>query len=59
MELRVKSWLRHNPGYVFFRVIRNVSPEKGPLGAMNRPLTTLRSAAVDPRLRPSGGTGLD
>lgn len=41
--------LRHNPGYVFFRVIRNVPASKGPLGAMNRPLTTLRSAAVDPR----------
>ena len=41
--------LRHNPGYVFFRVIRNVPAHKGPLGAMNRPLTKLRSAAVDPR----------
>jgi membrane-bound lytic murein transglycosylase A len=41
--------LRHNPGYVFFRVIRNVPAHKGPLGAMNRPLTKMRSAAVDPR----------
>ena len=41
--------LRHNPGYVFFRVIGNVPANKGPLGAMNRSLTTLRSAAVDPR----------
>ena len=41
--------LRSSPSYVFFRVVRGVPPEAGPLGAMNRPLTPLRSLAVDPR----------
>lgn len=46
--------LRHNPSYVFFRVVDQVPPEKGPLGAMNRSITTLRSVAVDPRYTPLG-----
>lgn len=46
--------LRHDPSYVFFREIRNVTAEKGPLGAMNRPLTALRSLAVDPKFVPLG-----
>lgn len=46
--------LRHNPTYVFFRKVTRVSPEEGPLGAMNRPLTTLRSIAVDPSFVPLG-----
>ena len=46
--------LRDSPGYVFFRVIRNVPSAKGPLGAMNRSLTAMRSAAVDPRFVPLG-----
>ncbi len=41
--------LRISPSYVFFREIRNLPPDSGPLGAMNRPLTALRSLAVDPR----------
>ena len=41
--------LRHNPSYVFFRKVTRVSPEKGPLGAMNRSITALRSVAVDPK----------
>lgn len=40
--------LRHNPSFVFFREVNQVPPEKGPLGAMNRSITTLRSIAVDP-----------
>lgn len=46
--------LRHNPSYVFFRTVNRVSPEKGPLGAMNRSITTLRSVAVDPAFTPLG-----
>ncbi len=46
--------LRHNPSFVFFRRLRNVGAEKGPLGAMNRSITTLRSIAVDPRYTPLG-----
>ncbi len=61
----IKSWvrrnpedgqelLRHNPSYVFFRRIDSVSPENGPLGAMNRSVTTGRSIAVDPAYTPLG-----
>lgn len=46
--------LRHNPSYVFFRKITDVSPEDGPKGAMNRSITTLRSIAVDKRYVPLG-----
>lgn len=46
--------LRHNPSYAFFRTVNRVSPEKGPLGAMNRSITTLRSVAVDPAFTPLG-----
>lgn len=55
----IKSWVRanpvagmdllnHNPSYIFFRILRDLPPEKGPIGAMGRPITTLRSVAVDP-----------
>ncbi|GHG83040.1 murein transglycosylase A [Pseudodonghicola xiamenensis] len=55
----IRSWVRrnpeaglellyHNPSYVFFREISHVSDHLGPLGAMNRPITPLRSIAVDP-----------
>jgi membrane-bound lytic murein transglycosylase A len=46
--------LRYNPSYVFFRKVTRVSPEKGPLGAMNRSITALRSVAVDPKYTPLG-----
>ena len=56
---RIKAWvrsnpsegaelLRHNPSYVFFREVSEVPAHKGPLGAMNRSITTMRSIAVDP-----------
>lgn len=55
----IKNWVRrnpdagrellfHNPSYVFFREVNRVPADKGPLGAMNRSVTTLRSIAVDP-----------
>lgn len=55
----IKNWVRrnpdagrellfHNPSYVFFREVSRVPADKGPLGAMNRSVTTLRSIAVDP-----------
>ncbi|WP_245912990.1 murein transglycosylase A [Litoreibacter ponti] len=40
--------LRHNASYVFFREVSEVPSHKGPLGAMNRSITTMRSIAVDP-----------
>ena len=46
--------LRHNPSYVFFREVSRVPAHKGPLGAMNRSITTMRSIAVDPKFTPLG-----
>jgi len=49
-----RDLLYHNAAYVFFREVNEVPPEKGPLGAMNRSITPLRSIAVDPRYTPLG-----
>lgn len=49
-----KELLLHNPSYVFFREVRNVASRYGPLGAMNRSVTALRSIAVDPKFTPLG-----
>ncbi|MFV2051207.1 murein transglycosylase A [Aliiroseovarius sp. YM-037] len=46
--------LRHNPSFVFFRKLRDLAPDRGPLGAMNRSITTLRTIAVDPLYTPLG-----
>lgn len=46
--------LRHNPSFIFFREIDDVPPERGPKGAMNRSVTTLRTIAVDPAFTPLG-----
>ncbi|EPX82661.1 murein transglycosylase A [Salipiger mucosus] len=61
----IRSWVRgnpddgtellyHNPSYVFFREVSQVPAHKGPLGAMNRSVTPLRSVAVDPEYVPLG-----
>lgn len=61
----IKNWVRRNPGpgeellfhnnsYVFFREVSRVPADKGPLGAMNRSITTLRTIAVDPKFTPLG-----
>nr|WP_238366502.1 MltA domain-containing protein [Mesobacterium pallidum] len=61
----IRNWVRrnpvdgeellyHNPSYVFFREVSHVDPSKGPLGAMNRSITAMRSIAVDPRYTPLG-----
>ncbi|WP_417677984.1 murein transglycosylase A [Pseudodonghicola sp.] len=61
----IRNWVRrnpeagaellfHNPSYVFFREINHVGDHLGPLGAMNRPITPLRSVAVDPSFVPLG-----
>jgi membrane-bound lytic murein transglycosylase A len=60
----VRGWLRRNPeegraamranaSFVFFREL-DVPPDLGPLGAMDRPVTPLRSLAVDPAHVPLG-----
>ncbi len=61
----IRAWVRknpeagaellfHNPSYVFFREVSRVAPELGPLGAMNRSITTMRSIAADPAYTPLG-----
>ena len=61
----IKNWVRrnpedgkellfHNPSYVFFREVSKVPADRGPLGAMNRSVTKLRSIAVDPAYVPLG-----
>lgn len=61
----IRSWIRRNPeegaelmrvnaSYVFFRSVNEVPADMGPLGAMNRSVTTLRSLAVDPSYTPLG-----
>ncbi|WP_298295944.1 murein transglycosylase A [uncultured Litoreibacter sp.] len=56
---RIKQWVRNNPiegrqllqhndSFVFFREVSEVPADKGPLGAMNRSITPMRSIAVDP-----------
>ena len=46
--------LRHNTSFFFFREVNEVPPDRGPLGAMNRSVTPLRSVAVDPAFAPLG-----
>ena len=49
-----RELLYHNPSYVFFREVSEVPSDKGPLGAMNRSITEMRSVAVDPAFVPLG-----
>ncbi len=46
--------LLKNPNFVFFRVLGQSASGQGPRGAMNRPITELRSVAVDPKYVPLG-----
>lgn len=46
--------LRANPSYVFFRVVENLAPDQGPIGALGVPLTPQRSVAVDRSFIPLG-----
>lgn len=61
----IRNWVRrnpeegqellfHNPSYVFFRELPHLPPGRGPLGAMNRSVTAMRSIAVDPKYTPLG-----
>jgi peptidoglycan lytic transglycosylase A len=60
----IRNWVRKNPekgrkalqfnaSYVFFRRLETIEPNvevnSGPMGALDRPITTLRSIAVDPK----------
>jgi len=61
----IRNWVRSNgesgrqllwanESYVFFREVNEVPPEKGPLGAMNRSVTAMRTVAIDPSFVPYG-----
>ncbi len=61
----IKNWVRRNPeegrellfhndSYVFFREVSQVPADQGPLGAMNRSVTRMRTIAVDPAFVPLG-----
>ncbi len=61
----IAAWVRRNPGlgatlmnlnpsYVFFRRLPGLATDKGPIGAMGRSITALRSLAVDPVHTPLG-----
>lgn len=61
----IRSWVRSNPGpghamldtnpsYVFFRRLPDLAAHKGPIGAMGRSITGMRSIAIDPRFNPLG-----
>ncbi|MGL5012620.1 MAG: murein transglycosylase A [Paracoccaceae bacterium] len=48
------TMLNINPSYVFFRIIENLPADRGPIGAMGRSITPMRSIAVDPAFTPLG-----
>ncbi|MBB5721304.1 membrane-bound lytic murein transglycosylase A [Loktanella ponticola] len=61
----IRNWVNENPdegrellwvndSYVFFREVSEVPADLGPLGAMNRSITTMRSIAVDPSITKLG-----
>ena len=43
-----RALLNTNPSFVFFRKIADLDPAKGPIGAMGRSITAMRSIAIDP-----------
>lgn len=61
----IRTWVRSNPvegaallhlnpSYIFFRRLPDLPPDRGPIGAMGRSITTMRSLAVDPAHTPLG-----
>jgi membrane-bound lytic murein transglycosylase A len=46
--------LNQNPSYVFFRKLPDLPADMGPIGAMGRSITPLRSVAIDPDFTPLG-----
>lgn len=46
--------LNQNPSYVFFRTLPALAEDQGPIGAMGRSITPMRSVAVDPAYVPLG-----
>ncbi|HCP81216.1 MAG TPA: murein transglycosylase [Octadecabacter sp.] len=61
----IRNWVRNNgdeglqllwknDSFVFFREVNEVPADMGPLGAMNRSVTTMRTVAIDPSYIPYG-----
>lgn len=61
----IKAWVRANPAagrdllnmnpsFVFFRQLDDLPADRGPIGAMGRSITPLRSVAIDPEFTPLG-----
>lgn len=61
----IKAWVRANPGagqallnsnpsYVFFKKLPDLAADRGPIGAMGRSITSMRSVAIDPKFTPLG-----
>ncbi|WP_093997204.1 murein transglycosylase A [Octadecabacter ascidiaceicola] len=61
----IRNWVRNNgeeglqllwanDSFVFFREVNEVPANMGPLGAMNRSVTTMRTVAIDPTYIPYG-----
>lgn len=48
------AMLNINPSYVFFRALDDLPADVGPIGAMGRSITPLRSVAIDPAFTPLG-----
>lgn len=46
--------LNVNPSYIFFREIGSLAEADGPIGAMGRSITAMRSVAIDPAFTPLG-----
>ncbi len=49
-----RKLLQHNPSFVFFRELTNLSETDGPIGAMGVSVTDDRTLAVDPKYQPLG-----
>jgi membrane-bound lytic murein transglycosylase A len=49
-----KALLHTNPSFVFFRKIGTLKPSDGPIGAMGRSISTMRSVAIDPKFTTLG-----
>ncbi|MEM7243239.1 MAG: MltA domain-containing protein [Pseudomonadota bacterium] len=49
-----RELLKHNGSYVFFRKLKSLRDDEGPLGALGLSVTTMRTIAVDPRYNPLG-----
>jgi membrane-bound lytic murein transglycosylase A len=51
---KMQEALNANPSYVFFRELKDLKEDEGPIGALNVPLTPGYSLAVDRRFVPLG-----